>query len=360
MSICPYCQSAADEGASFCTVCGNPLSAAHSRCCSQCGKPVGAEDVFCECCGQRLDAPGATAASASPASPVAPAASAYRQPIGETVQMPRVSQAGKGAAPAVSETTSQLAAPQKRSKAPLIACVAVLAAALVGAGAYALVGQHQAQQEKLEAAQAEADEAKDAAEAAQKEKEEAEAAKAEAEAALADAEAEKKEAEATKEKEAAEIEARHIVTDAWELYLPAAWSGRVSWSQSGDTITVYSKEYPDYDLVRIMTTSYSTESYGDVGSACMGEISLGNGRHAQIWATRWAYIIGEDSIRGEVYSPNGFASQECAEEVTNLQTGGSTTYLSVLHAMQDGAGADEYTKIDDYLKANIVSKITVR
>ena len=167
----------------------------------------------------------------------------------------------------------------------------------------------------------------------------------------------KEEAEAAAAEEAAR-EARHVVAANYELYLPEYWDGRVTVEVDGNTVTIRSKAYPRLDVCTIQVQRGATIDRGDYLTSCMGDVDLGQGHYASVWATRWGPKIAE------LYSmatsdPDDYYSLEEATEIVDLQTGGAIAYMTVRDDFVETGNAHSQL-VDDYLRANVVNAITPR
>lgn len=167
----------------------------------------------------------------------------------------------------------------------------------------------------------------------------------------------KEEAEAAAAEEAAR-EARHVVAANYELYLPEYWDGRVTVEVDGNTVTIRSKAYPRLDVCTIQVQRGATIDRGDYLTSCMGDVDLGQGHYASVWATRWGPKIAE------LYSmatsdPDDYYSLEEANEIVDLQTGGAIAYTTVRDDFVETGNAHSQL-VDDYLRANVVNAITPR
>ncbi len=156
--------------------------------------------------------------------------------------------------------------------------------------------------------------------------------------------------------EEAAREARHVVAAGYEFYLPEYWDGRVTVDVQGNTVTVYSKAYPRLDVCTIQVQRGTTNAWGDVASSCMGDVALGQGHYASVWANRWGYIIGHYYWMASS-DPSTYYSIEEAEEIVDLQTGGAVSYMEIRDDMEDDDWSEKLTLVDDYLRANIVNTI---
>ena len=157
--------------------------------------------------------------------------------------------------------------------------------------------------------------------------------------------------------EEAAREARHVVAAGYEFYLPEYWDGRVTVDVQGNTVTIYSKAYPRLDVCTIQVQRGTTSAWGDVASSCMGDVALGQGHYASVWANRWGYIIGHYYWMASS-DPSTYYSIEEAEEIVDLQTSGAVSYEEIRDDMEDDDWSEKLTLADDYLRANIVNTIT--
>lgn len=146
--------------------------------------------------------------------------------------------------------------------------------------------------------------------------------------------------EAAKKAEEAR-KARLVKATSYQFYLPEAWSGRVDVQVMGDDVTISSKQYPDLIVCALHWKSDTdNEARGDYLTGWMGESSDLNGRggHVEIWAQRWGYTIAELYMKNSS-DPADFYSAEEAQEIVDLQSGGSYSYQQVRDDLV--AGNDE-------------------
>ena len=170
--------------------------------------------------------------------------------------------------------------------------------------------------------------------------------------------AEQKEAAEAAAAEEAAREARHVVAASYEFYLPAYWDGRVTVEVDGNNVTIRSKAYPRLTVCEVQVQRGTAQFWGDIGRGCMGEVDLGQGHYASVWATNWGYTIGELYMRNST-DPDDYYSLEEATEIVDLQTGGAVTYEQIRDAMiaADAAVSGGSEAIQPYLEAQIVDTI---
>ncbi len=147
-------------------------------------------------------------------------------------------------------------------------------------------------------------------------------------------------------KEADAKAARTITTADYTLELPSYWDGRVTVKYEGDSVVVYSKNYPKRAICSILVDTQGAGPMGDIGTSQMGYASLPNGRYAHVWCDRYSYIIAYANITNST-DPNSYYTYDEARELVDLQTGGAVYYDDVLAAMKD----DDTDRADDLVFA---------
>lgn len=162
-------------------------------------------------------------------------------------------------------------------------------------------------------------------------------------------------------KEADAKAARTITTADYTLELPSYWDGRVTVKYEGDSVVVYSKNYPKRAICSISVDTQGDGPMGDIGTSQMGYASLSNGRYAHVWCDRYSYIIAYANITNST-NPDDYYTYDEARELVDLQTGGAVHYDDVLAAMKDDdAAADDLIFAQDtFFQNNIVSQIKAK
>lgn len=162
-------------------------------------------------------------------------------------------------------------------------------------------------------------------------------------------------------KEADAKAARTITTADYTLELPSYWDGRVTVKYEGDSVVVYSKNYPKREICSIFVDTQGDGPMGDIGTSQMGYASLSNDRYAHVWCDRYSYIIAYANITNST-NPDDYYTYDEARELVDLQTGGAVHYDDVLAAMKDNdADADDLIFAQDtFFQNNIVSQIKVK
>lgn len=162
-------------------------------------------------------------------------------------------------------------------------------------------------------------------------------------------------------KEADAKAARSITTADYTLELPSYWDGRVTVKYEGDSVVVYSKNYPKREICSIFVDTQGDGPMGDIGTSQMGYASLSNGRYAHVWCDRYSYIIAYANITNST-NPDDYYTYDEARELVDLQTGGAVHYDDVLAAMKDDdADADDLIFAQDtFFQNNIVSQIKAK
>lgn len=162
-------------------------------------------------------------------------------------------------------------------------------------------------------------------------------------------------------KEAGAKAARTITTADYTLELPSYWDGRVTVKYEGDSVVVYSKNYPKREICSIFVDTQGDGPMGDIGTSQMGYASLSNGRYAHVWCDRYSYIIAHANITNST-DPDDYYTYDEARELVDLQTGGAVHYDDVLAAMKDDdADADDLIFAQDtFFQNNIVGQIKAK
>lgn len=163
-------------------------------------------------------------------------------------------------------------------------------------------------------------------------------------------------------KEADAKAARTITTADYTLELPSYWDGRVTVKYEGDSVVVYSKNYPKRAICSILVDTQGAGPMGDIGTSQMGYVSLSNGRYAHVWCDRYSYLISFANITNSK-NPDDYYTYDEARELVDLQTGGAVYYDDVLAAMKD----DDTERVDDlvfaqdtFFQNNVVSQIKAK
>lgn len=162
-------------------------------------------------------------------------------------------------------------------------------------------------------------------------------------------------------KEADAKAARTITTADYTLELPSYWDGRVTVKYEGDSVVVYSKNYPKRAICSIFVDTQGDGPMGDIGTSQMGYASLSNGRYAHVWCDRYSFIIAYANITNST-NPDDYYTYDEARELVDLQTGGAVHYDDVLAAMKDDdADADDLIFAQDtFFQNNVVSQIKAK
>lgn len=163
-------------------------------------------------------------------------------------------------------------------------------------------------------------------------------------------------------KEADAKAARTITTADYTLELPSYWDGRVTVKYEGDSVVVYSKNYPKRAICSISVDTQGDGPMGDIGTSQMGYASLSNGRYAHVWCDRYSYVIAYANITNSK-SPDDYYTYDEARELVDLQTGGAVYYDDVLAAMKDNDTdrADDLVFAQDtFFQNNVVSQIKAK
>ncbi|CUN18028.1 hypothetical protein [Bifidobacterium bifidum] len=129
-------------------------------------------------------------------------------------------------------------------------------------------------------------------------------------------------------------------TDSYRVTLPYSWHNEVSTSVDDSTITVTDKDRPNYSLCTFKVSSDTNA--GDIGNSLIERYQIGD-TPVQLWATRWAFVT--------VTAPSSISAED-AEDVTELQTGDTVDYESLISQIQSGDYSGLFTT-DEFLKVHI-------
>ena len=130
----------------------------------------------------------------------------------------------------------------------------------------------------------------------------------------------------------------------------------------GDSVVVYSKNYPKRAICSIFVDTEGAGPMGDIGTSQMGYVSLSNGRYAHVWCDRYSYVIAYANITNSE-NPDDYFTYDEARELVDLQTGGAVYYDDVLAAMKDNdtdRADDLVFSQDTFFQNNVVSQIKAK
>lgn len=130
-------------------------------------------------------------------------------------------------------------------------------------------------------------------------------------------------------------DSKHVTADQYQFDIPDYWQNRVVVQQSGDTATIYSKDYPDRALCQLRVVDTANITAGDIGSAMVAHAQLDSTHSVAVWTTRWGYVAAKDSLSGENAQK---ISDEEAQTLVDLQTGGKVKYQQIYDAEAKGDG----------------------
>lgn len=179
------------------------------------------------------------------------------------------------------------------------------------------VDDEQRAEELRDAATARRDEAVEAEQEAQRRQEEEEA--------------RRREEEAAREQQGA------YQADSFSFDIPSYWEGRVTVQVDGDSATIYSSTYPERELATLAYVSVDAGVGTDIGGAIDSTGDLGNGMMVYLYAPNYAYRIAYANLSGST-DPADYYTLEEAEELVDLQSGGTVNYTDYLNNMRDNGG----------------------
>ncbi len=147
----------------------------------------------------------------------------------------------------------------------------------------------------------------------------------------------------------------HIVTDWYEFRLPASWKSKVSYTNSGNSTTVYLAGHKDYELFTIKVTAAPDYYASDVGVAedFIGRTTKGAYVNLILYdwvegacvPVRFPHLYGSDAERDKIYS-----------QLVELQTGGSIT----LEQIKNDLSSIDDNAADEYMQNTIISTLIIR
>lgn len=137
---------------------------------------------------------------------------------------------------------------------------------------------------------------------------------------------------------------------AYTIPMPEQWVGRVNVTKNGDTAIITSRAYPQTVISTLIASNMTVEETGDLSYSMIGTRELSDGRHVELWATRYAYAAVEGEGVGDA----------AGSEATDLQTGGRVDYAQLVRDLIDGNGAaaSGLFAVDDYLTENLLDLIS--
>lgn len=152
----------------------------------------------------------------------------------------------------------------------------------------------------------------------------------------------------------------HVVADSYQFDIPSYWRGRVRVSVSGDDVVVYSAAYPSFAVCRFKVGNAQNLTGGDIGNARMGAIKLSGDRNVQMWATRWAFVAADAALQGT--AGGTIPTDAHAQELTDLQTGGSITYkaIRVQFVGSKAQNTSLLSNIDSYMSRAVLPSLKAR
>lgn len=146
-----------------------------------------------------------------------------------------------------------------------------------------------------------------------------------------------------------------IVTDWYEFRLPASWKGEVSYTNTGNSTTVYLAGHKDYELFTIKVTAASDYYASDVGvsESLIDRTAKGayvnlifyNRVESACIPVRFPHLYCPDAQRDKIYS-----------QLVELQTGGSIT----LEQIKNDLDSVDANAADEYMQKTIISMLIIR
>lgn len=162
---------------------------------------------------------------------------------------------------------------------------------------------------------------------------------------------------AKKQQASEDIAQYHVTAQSYEFDLPKYWRDRVIAQVDGDTVTILSKTYPDTENpVCTISVESGTLTYsgGDVATSIMGYVPISSDHHVEVWAHRYPALAAMGGIE--------LKSDEEYTDLTDLQSGGTVDFITARNNTDAGGESSDGAIfiIDDWMKNNLISAITVR
>ena len=160
-----------------------------------------------------------------------------------------------------------------------------------------------------------------------------------------------------KQQASEDIAQYHVTAQSYEFDLPKYWRDRVIAQVDGDTVTILSKTYPDTENpVCTISVESGTLTYsgGDVATSIMGYVPISSDHHVEVWAHRYPALAAMGGIE--------LKSDEEYTDLTDLQSGGTVDFITARNNTDAGGESSDGAIfiIDDWMKNNLISAITVR
>lgn len=131
-------------------------------------------------------------------------------------------------------------------------------------------------------------------------------------------------AEAKAKQEAEEKAKYHVDAGAFTFDLPVYWRGRVNVQVQDGYVTVYSAKYPEKAIVRIGDYLNAFNSQPSGGTIVFGDTDGGRHIYCAYYLDYGQYIIRAAATNST--DPNDYYTQAEADELIDLQTGGTHAY----------------------------------
>ena len=191
------------------------------------------------------------------------------------------------------------------------------------------------------------------------------------------------------EKRAKERAERLVSADDYEFELPDYWKNKVTVKQDGDTTVFYSKDDDRRRLCTIMVMPTDEIGESTVGNALIYQTPVDDENTLTVWTPRWGYLIAqakdeaaenskdadkekdsksedaddEKSSDDKDSSPatDDEVSDELAETLVDLQTGGEATYAEMKADYEkNGDKGQSYLAGDDFIASTIVDSLELK
>lgn len=169
-------------------------------------------------------------------------------------------------------------------------------------------------------------------------------------------------AEAKAKQEAEEKAKYHVDAGAFTFDLPAYWRGRVNVQVQDGYVTVYSAKYPEKAIVRIGDYLNAFNSQPSGGTIVFGDTDGGRHIYCAYYLDYGQYIIRAAATNSA--DPNDYYTQDEADELIDLQTGGTHAYADYKTPEIIGDGGvsmgDASTLTSDAMNKLLEGSVTIK
>ena len=123
--------------------------------------------------------------------------------------------------------------------------------------------------------------------------------------------------------------ANTIAADSYTIQVPSYWQGKVTWEVTGDTVTFYSKAYPDRAVATVYWKEDTVAIAGDIASFGVALAESSTDGVVALSGPNYSYLIPW-ALRTNSTDPNDYYTKDEANLLIDLQSGGSHSYDDAL------------------------------